>query len=192
MEKYNLKKMQKKLKRELDSERYDHTLGVMYTCASLAMRYEYDLINAQVAGMLHDCAKSISDSDKILLCQENNIVITEFEQSHPYLIHAKLGAYLAKEDYDVSNKDILSAIEYHTTGKPDMSMLEKIVYLADYIEPLRGREYELAETRKMAFIDLDKAVYLALSNILCYLEATNSDIEPTTKLAYEYYKEVIV
>ena len=129
MSDYDFIKMQKKLAKYLDENRYEHTLGVMFTCASLAMVHGYDLKNAQVAGLLHDSAKCIPNKKKLKICAEHHIPVSDFEKEHPFLLHAKLGAYIAKAKYNVTDKEILSAITYHTTGKPDMTMLEKIVYL---------------------------------------------------------------
>ena len=135
MAEYDFIKMQKKLAKYLDEDRYAHTLGVMYTCAALAMVHDCDLIVAQTAGLLHDCAKCIPNKKKLKMCSQHNIPVSEFEQTHPFLLHAKLGAYVARAKYDVTDEEILSAITWHTTGKPEMTLLEKIVYIADYIEP---------------------------------------------------------
>ena len=101
MKSYDMKAYQKKIKHEMDDGRYQHTLGVMYTCAALAMRYEYDIQKAQLAGLLHDCAKCIPNGKKLKLCEKHHIQMTEVERRNPFLLHAKLGAFLAKEQYDV-------------------------------------------------------------------------------------------
>ena len=125
MAEYDFIKMQKKLAKYLDEDRYAHTLGVMYTCAALAMVHDCDLIVAQTAGLLHDCAKCIPNKKKLKMCSQHNIPVSEFEQTHPFLLHAKLGAYVARAKYDVTDEEILSAITWHTTGKPEMTLLEK-------------------------------------------------------------------
>ena len=139
MEQYDLWKLDKKLQKEVDEDRYHHTLGVMFTAASMAMVWGEDLEKARVAGLLHDCAKCIPNKKKITMCEKNKIEITEFERNNPFLIHAKLGAFLAKDKYKVEDPEILSAIIWHTTGKEDMTLLEKIIYIADYIEPARNK-----------------------------------------------------
>ena len=106
MKQYNIMKLQKKLQKELDEDRYYHTLGVMYTSAALAMRYGADMEKAQVAGLLHDCAKCIPNDKKIKMCQKHKIPITQVEEEAPFLLHAKLGAYLAEKKYNVSDKEI--------------------------------------------------------------------------------------
>lgn len=187
MSDYDFIKMQKKLAKYLDENRYEHTLGVMFTCASLAMVHGYDLKNAQVAGLLHDSAKCIPNKKKLKICAEHHIPISDFEKEHPFLLHAKLGAYIAKAKYNVTDKEILSAITYHTTGKPDMTMLEKIVYIADYIEPARNKAPRLTEIRRLAFEDLDECMYQILKDTLSYLDENPNDVDSATEDAYAYY-----
>ncbi len=187
MSDYDFIKMQKKLAKYLDENRYEHTLGVMFTCASLAMVHGYDLKNAQVAGLLHDSAKCIPNKKKLKICAEHHIPVSDFEKEHPFLLHAKLGAYIAKAKYNITDKEILSAITYHTTGKPDMTMLEKIVYIADYIEPARNKAPRLTEIRRLAFEDLDECMYQILKDTLSYLDENPNDVDSATKDAYAYY-----
>lgn len=190
MAKYDFIKMQKKLAKYLDEDRFAHTLGVMYTCASLAMVHGYDLEDAQVAGLLHDCAKCIPNKKKLKLCSQHNISVTAFEEEHPFLLHAKLGAYIARKKYDITDKEILSSITYHTTGRREMSLLEKIVYIADYIEPMRNKAPNLDKIRKLAFQDLDECLYEILKDTLEYLAENPQNVDSTTKEAFSYYKEL--
>lgn len=188
MKSYDMKAYQRKVKHEMDEGRYQHTLGVMYTCAALAMRYGYDIQKAQLAGLLHDCAKCIPNNKKLKLCEKHNIQMTEIERRNPFLLHAKLGAFLAMHQYGVSDKEVISAILNHTTGKPNMSLLDKIVYVADYIEPRRNKAPNLTEIRQLAFIDLNQALYKILSDTLEYLDENSGEIDEMTKKAYEYYR----
>lgn len=190
MAKYDFTKMRKKLSKYLDANRYHHTLGVMYTCAALAMAHGYDLEDAQAAGLLHDCAKCIPNKKKLKLCSQHKIPITEFEKEHPFLIHAKLGAYIAEKKYDITDPEILSSITYHTTGKSAMSTLEKIVYIADYIEPMRDKAPNLPVVRQLAFADLDECMYAILKDTLAYLEENPKDLDATTKEAFLYYNDL--
>ncbi len=182
--------MQKILKRHLDEHRYLHTLGVMYTCASLAMNEGVNIENAMIAGLLHDCAKCIPDSKKLKLCKKFNIQLSSVEVHNPALTHAKLGAYFARVKYGVQNKEILNAISYHTTGRPGMSKLEKIVYMADSIEPHRTKII-LSDARMLAFKDLDLATYKVLEKTLSFLNNTGREVDDMTQKTYMYYKEVI-
>ena len=184
-------KIQEQIQLELDKSRYEHTQGVMYTAAALAMRYGEDINKAMLAGLLHDCAKCIPAEEKLRMCEENHLQISDVERANPSLLHAKLGAFLAKTKYKIEDYDILKAIESHTTGRPDMSLLEKIIYIADYIEPMRYKASRLPEIRKLAFEDLDECMYEILKDTLEYLEEDSADdIEPTSKEAYIYYKEL--
>ena len=186
-EAYDLKKIKKKLKNELDESRYEHTIGVMDTAACLAMRYGADLTQALVAGLPHDCAKCIPNDKKLKLCRKNGIEVTPFEEKAPFLLHAKLGAWMAEHEYHVSDPAILSAIACHTTGKPDMSLLDKIVFIADYIEPGRNKAPGLPEIRRLSFTDIDQALIRILSDTLDYLASSNDPIDPATQNVLDYY-----
>jgi predicted HD superfamily hydrolase involved in NAD metabolism len=170
MGKYNLLEMKEQLKPYLDTYRYEHTQGVMYTSAALAMRYEYDLESAEAAGLLHDCAKCISSEEKLRLCEKYGIEISGYEKKNVSLLHAKLGAQLAERFYGIEDRSILNAIRYHTTGRPNMSLLEKIVFVADYIEPMRDKAPNLSLLRKQAFLNLDETVGMILEDTVAYLK----------------------
>lgn len=187
---YNMEHdIKKKLKKRLTKDRYVHTLGVANTCAALAMSLGLDIDDAYLAGLLHDCAKCIPDDIKIEKCEKHGIEITEIERNSPYLLHAKLGAYMAKKKFGVENEEILSAICCHTTGKPEMTDLEMILFVADYIEPGRNKAAHLTEIRKMAFHDLRHAVYMILKDTLEYLKKKDNLIDDMTEKTYEYYKQ---
>ena len=185
----NLQKLQRKLRKELDEDRYRHTLGVMYTGAALAMRYGIDLMQAQTAGLLHDCAKCIPNDKKLKLCEKYEIPISETELAAPFLLHAKLGAYMAEEKYGISDRQILEAVRWHTTGKPDMSPLEQIIFIADYIEPMRNKASNLTLIRRVAFENMDEACYLILRDTLTYLNKGSGRVDQTSAQAYEFYRD---
>lgn len=178
------------LRSKLHPMRYEHTLGVSFTCMALAMRYGYDLDKAEMAGLLHDCAKRYDDTVIIRKCEKKGIELTEGERMAPATIHAKLGAYLAEHKYGVTDPEILNAIACHTTGKPGMGLLDKILYVADYIEPRRDRAPQLPEMRRLAFEDLDEALFQIMEGILDYLSASGTYIDEMTRNAYEYYREL--
>lgn len=180
--------IEKKLKKELDKERFTHTLGVMYTAAALAMAYHADLEQAMYAGLLHDCAKCVSNRDKFKLCKKYDIPISPSEERSPFLLHAKLGALFAQKYYETEDADILHAIQVHTTGAPEMNMLDKIIYIADYIEPNRDKAPHLEEVRKMAFEDLNRTMLKILSDTLDYLKRKGGELDPMTIEAYQYFK----
>lgn len=182
----NIKKIRKSMEKTLDQKRFEHTLGVAYTASSLAMCHDVDLTKAQVAGLLHDCAKCLSDDKKISICKKNKIEISNVERRNPYLLHAKAGSCIARNKFKITDEDILNAILNHTTGRPGMSKLEKIIYIADYIEPGRKQAPNLTEVRKLAFQNLDQALLKILSGTLEYLKCTGREIDPMTRQTYEY------
>ena len=184
------KKLRKNGKDVMTKSRYEHTLGVEFTAASLAMRYEVDIEKAELAGLLHDCAKCIDSEDTLDECKKYNIELTDVEKRNPFLIHSKLGAVPAKKLYGVDDEDIISAIRFHTTGKPDMTMLEKIIFIADYIEPGRDKAPNLKELRKMSFIDIDEAMYMILKDTLDYLDKGEGEKDELTRDTYLFYKNI--
>ena len=183
--------IRKHLKKKLDAYRYEHTLGVEFTCQALAMRYGYDLDKADLAGLLHDSAKRFEDPVMLQKCLDRNIPVTAEEERDPSLLHAKLGAWMAEHKYEVDDPEILSAITCHTTGKPGMSLLDKILYVADYIEPRRSKAANLPEMRKLAFIDLDQACFEIMESILEYLKSTGCQIDPMTEAACQDMRRVV-
>ena len=129
--------IRKRLKKELDKGRYEHTKGVMYTAGCMAMAYETSIEQAMLAGLLHDCAKCIPDDEKLQICEEHDIPINAVEYESPFLLHAKLGAYLAETVYEVKDPEILHAIKVHTTGAPDMSIRSSILRIISSREGTR-------------------------------------------------------
>lgn len=181
--------IRKALQAILPEWRMEHTLGVQYTATALAMCHDVDLKAASLAGLLHDCAKAVKKQDKLSECREHGIFISEYEYSNPDMLHGKLGAFYAQERYGVDDQDILNAIRYHTTGRPNMSLLEKIIYIADYIEPNRSTAPNLHELRKLAFVDLNRCLVAILEQTVTYLEQSGVSIDQTSMDAYHYYKK---
>ena len=194
-----LTKLRKKMEKTLESKRYEHTLSVAYTAANLAMVHGVDIEKALVAGMLHDCAKCLSYRKQLSICEKNHITLSEMEKEDGSpLIHAKAGSILARKEYGIKDEDILNAICYHTTGRPQMSPLEKIIYIADYIEP--GRKHakrgdadilylqNLTAARKLAYINLDEALCRILGDTLSHLKEKGGRVDSMTQKTYEYYK----
>lgn len=187
MKSADIKKIRRKMEKVLDSRRFEHTLGVAYTASALAMCYQVDISKAQTAGLLHDCAKCISDEKKIAICNKHNIHMNEVELKTPFLLHAKVGSFIAMKQFNITDQDIINAILNHTTGRPGMSQLEKIIYVADYIEPGRKQAPNLTQVRKLAFHDLDAALLKILEDTLQYLNNINDNIDPMTQKTYDYY-----
>lgn len=189
MDEICIRDLKKDLKKSMDESRYEHTLGVMYTSAALAMRYECDLDKALLAGLMHDCAKCMPNAKKLKTAEKYGLEITDLEKKNPFMLHAKVGAVLAEKKYDITDEEVLGAIRWHTTGRPDMTLLEKIVYVADYIEPKRDKAPNLGEIRKLAFIDLDRALLKILQDTLNYLGDSPEDVDSMTKSTYDFYQQ---
>lgn len=182
--------MREKLKEKLPAKRFEHSLGVEYTAGTMAFVHGVDYEKALIAGLLHDCAKYVPNDKKISKCEKRGILISECEYKNPELLHAKLSAVYAKEKYGVTDEDILSAITYHTTGRPAMTTLEKIVYIADYIEPNRTELPEMDMIRQEAYSDLDQCLLHILHNSVYYLCKKGAAVDPITKKTYEYYSHL--
>lgn len=184
-----LEKYRKYIKTTLNKKRYIHSLGVSYTAAALAMRYQYDINKAQIAGLLHDCAKNIPHDELIKKCIKADIPVTKTEMDSPELLHSKYGSYLARKDLNIQDDDILNAIYYHTTGRPNMSLLEQIIFISDYIEPNRANLPQLDAIRKLAFIDIEQAISSICIGSIKYLEAKQAKIDSLTIDTFNYYKQ---
>lgn len=189
MQTMEINDIRKKLKKELDKDRFEHTMGVMYTAGCLAMAYEYPIEKAMMAGLLHDCAKCLPNEEKLELCNKFGISVNSAEMENKSLLHAKAGAILAKEEYGIKDFEILHAIRVHTTGEPDMNLLDKIIYVADYIEPGRDKAPDLTYIRKLAYQDIDKCVARILYDTLNFLNEKKGNVDPTTQLTYEFYHQ---
>lgn len=187
----NIKRIRKAMEKTLDDKRFEHTLGVAYTAAALAMRYDADVLKAETAGMLHDCAKCMSNEKRLSICEKHNISVNAIERSNPFLLHAKVGSYIAMQKYNVHDTDTVNAILNHTTGRPNMSLLEKIIFVADYIEPGRKQAPNLSEIRRLAFIDLDESLFYILGDILVYLNTIDGEIDLMTQKTYDFYNKIM-
>lgn len=188
MKSSELSKLRKEISKIQDNKRYEHTLSVAYTAANLAACHGENIDHALMAGMLHDCAKCLSDEKLLDICEKQHIPVSRAEHQKPSLLHAKVGSHLAEKKYQVTDHNILNAIHNHTTGRPGMSLLEKIVFVADYMEPERRQAPRLEQIRRMAFANLDRAVLMILEDTLEYLQNSGSVIDQTTQETYCYYK----
>ncbi|SHJ41497.1 nicotinate (nicotinamide) nucleotide adenylyltransferase [Pseudobutyrivibrio xylanivorans] len=182
-------KLSEEMKIALKPGRYVHTLGVATTAYALALKWNYPAYTAMVAGMLHDCAKCISDEERLDICESNDLPISDIERKYPHLLHGKVGAYFCSSKYDVYDPQIAHAITYHTTGCPNMNLLDKIIFVADYIEPGRDKQPRLDILRSEAYTDLDRCVYMILEDSVAYLNNNPDMVDPTTVDTYNYYKQ---
>ncbi|MBB6445954.1 bis(5'-nucleosyl)-tetraphosphatase (symmetrical) YqeK [Bacillus benzoevorans] len=170
------------VKKQLTKHRYEHTLGVMDTAVYLAEKYGVDRKKAELAAIFHDYAKfrDKEEMKQIILEQRLGNELLEFNSE---LWHAPVGAYLAEKEAGITDPEILDAVRYHTSGRAKMTSLEKVVYLADYIEP--GRHFPgVEEVREMAEKDLDQALIQAIKNTVHFLLKRNQRVFPLTILTY--------
>lgn len=170
----------------LTEKRVAHVLGCENEAVALANRWGEDPDRAAVAGILHDITKRLSAEEQLKLCEKYGIINDIAEIENPKLLHAKTGAALARELFGIDD-DIYNAIRWHTTGKPDMTLLEKIIYLADYVEPTRSFP-GLEELRALCFEDLDTAMAKGLEMSLAFIRADGAEPYKDSVEAYEWYK----
>ncbi len=158
----------KKLSTMVDKRRLKHIFGVRDTAIILAEEYNADIEKAKVAALLHDCAKNLSEERLIKKAKEADIIIDDVYQQVPTLLHAPVGAEIAKEEFEVEDEEILKAISLHTLGGKNMTLLDKIIFLADYIEP--NRQCKAINELREAIVDktLDQSVRLACENTIGY------------------------
>ena len=172
--------------RLLDKKRVPHVAGCEEEAVKLAKRYGEDTEKAATAAILHDITKRLKAEEQLELCEKYGLDNDEGELKAPKLLHAKTGAALARDLFAIPD-DVYDAIRYHTTGKPEMTLLEKIIYLADYIEPTRDFE-GVEKLRKLAHKDIDKAMALGLKMSLEEIRSGGGTPYKDTEDAYEYYK----
>ncbi|MBQ2957144.1 MAG: nicotinate-nucleotide adenylyltransferase [Clostridia bacterium] len=172
--------MTEMLRRTLSEYRLRHTLSVAETAVWLAHLYGVDPHQAHLAGMLHDCAKGMDAPTLLQLIRNGGVSADDLELSMPALLHAPAGAALARSQYHISDQNVLSAIRWHTTGRRNMTALEKVVYLADMIEPGRTPYKGLDELRQCARRNLDEAVYMAAALSASYVAGRGKKLHPRT------------
>ncbi|MBO1512239.1 bis(5'-nucleosyl)-tetraphosphatase (symmetrical) YqeK [Metabacillus bambusae] len=167
---------------QITEHRYVHTIGVMETAIQLARHYGEDPKKAEIAAIFHDYAKFRPKAEMKQIIEEQQMSKQLLEHNSE-LWHAPVGAYLVEKEVGITDQDVLSAIKYHTSGRPNMTLLEKIIYVADYIEP--GRHFPgVEEVRELAQSDLDLALIKSLQNTMMFLLKKNHAVYPDTFQTY--------
>ncbi|WP_296113695.1 bis(5'-nucleosyl)-tetraphosphatase (symmetrical) YqeK [uncultured Anaerococcus sp.] len=183
---YNEEEIKKKLKVDIGKKRFKHSLRVAKLAKELAINYGVDHDKAYIAGLTHDCAK-----------YNEKFYINKFDidiSNYPVLsikdpiLHSFLGAEVVKKVYNIDDEDIVEAIKYHTTAKDDMNMLEKIIFIADSIEPARNFK-GIEEIRNESFRDLDETMLMLLDSNIKFLIYKKALINPLTFIARNYLIE---
>lgn len=155
------------IEKNLSEKRRIHTYAVRDTAIKLAAHYDEDIEKTELAALCHDMYRGMRD--KVLNMYVRELGLPERYMDNPNLAHGKIAAIMIQREYNITDEDIINAVSFHTTGRADMSLLEKIIYLADTIEP--NREYPgVDEVRKLAFEDLDKALLKSMQNTIDYIE----------------------
>ncbi len=173
------------LKSMLSSKRYTHSLNTADTALMLASKYGVDEHKAYRAALLHDAAKDMSAQELIKRAEQAGITVDKYCRVRPHLLHAAVGAVVAKEVFGLCDEESLSAIAHHTMGKEDMTKLEKIIFLADLMEP--ARDYEgVDKVRMLAEKDLDEAILEAYDGIIRYVLVKGDMLHPDTVKARNY------
>ena len=167
------------LANELRPARFRHCRDVSQTAVRLAERWDADIEKARLAGILHDCARNLKGEELLKTSRQFGMIPSPLELLQPALIHAPLGAIIAERRFGISEPQVLQAIRRHTTGAPQMTLLDKVIYLSDCIEP--GRNFSgVRKIRDMAVEDLDAAVLLAYEHSILFVVANGGLLHPNT------------
>lgn len=184
----SIKAIKDYIEKNLSEKRRIHTEGVRKTAIELAKLYGADEKKAEEAALFHDMYRGLSA--EILNGYVKQLGLDDKYLNNCNLAHGKIAAVAMRDDFDIQDPDILNAVSYHTTGRPGMSKLEKIIYIADAIEP--NRDYPgVEQLRKAAFQDLDKACLMSLSNTIDFVTSKGNFLDEETILAKEYFEHII-
>lgn len=162
------KKIKDYLIENIGESRYLHSIRVRKTAEKLAAIFNYDHKKASIAGLLHDCGKLRDESHLLKMSFEFDIILNSVFEKNTSLLHGPLGSEIAKRIFGIEDEDILNSIKYHTTGRPNMTILEKIIYIADYTEPNRAFP-GVEDIRNLALKDLDAALLKTMDNTIKYI-----------------------
>lgn len=181
----------KYLEKTISQKRYAHSVNVSTTAARLAEQYNGDVRKAGIAGLVHDCARELEKGELLDCLVQEGIYVDKMTLDIKELLHGPAAVHICRKAFGIEDEEILNAVRYHTTGRENMSVLEKIIYLADFIEPLRSFE-GVEEMRRLAEENLDKALLLALNSSIEYLISKNGLIHMDTILSRNYMLKVTV
>lgn len=185
---YNEDKIIEKLRKHISKHRLEHTMGVAFTAKRLAGKYDVDPCKAYLAGLLHDCAKGMEYREMCMLVQENVPDVDETEMDSRAVLHAPAGMVIARNKFGVRNPEILSAIRNHTLGAPEMSAMDALIYVADFIEPGRKPFPGLKKAREAAERDIFEALRICAELSSAYVEEQGLDVHPRTQAMLDNLK----
>ncbi|PAB60860.1 bis(5'-nucleosyl)-tetraphosphatase (symmetrical) YqeK [Anaeromicrobium sediminis] len=178
-------KIKEFIKKNLSPKRYNHSLGVEKTALKLGEKYNCDLEKLQIAALLHDCAKNFTDEELLKHMPQVSIIEKDIYYKQPQLLHGFVGSLIIQQEFGISDDEIINAVRYHTTGRKNMSVLEKIIYISDYIEPNRVFE-GVNELREIVEMNLDLGVLEGLNRTIKYTIDKNELIHPLSVNARNY------
>ncbi len=179
------------LKENLSCERYTHSINVSKEADLLAKHYGCDARKAALAGLIHDCAKDLSIKKQIEYARKCSIAVDNLTYEIPELIHAPASTYVCENKFKIKDIEVLSSVRYHTTGKTNMSLIEKIVFISDIIEPNRdfnGRQF----LKKMAYKNIDKALFFALESSILFIINKKEKLHVDTVCARNFIMDTII
>lgn len=179
------------LAENVPQSRLQHILRVEQMAIALARHHQVDVEKAAVAGLMHDLAKYFQPQKLLAMAQAEGLEIDSVSEANPHLLHAEVGALVARDTFNVNDEEVLQAIANHTLGKPGMSALSCIVFLADSLEPGRGDTLELAELRKTSYLNLEQAVLLTCDYSLKLLVETHRLIHPRTVATRNWFLQKV-
>ena len=183
----SLEELEREVVALLKPNRVAHVLGCRDAAVELAERYGADVTDAARAGLLHDITKALDGPLQLTLCDEYGILLNKFSQENPKTLHALTGSLVADQIFG-ENEAVVTAIRYHTTGRPGMGLLEKIIYIADYIEANRNFP-GVEEMRKAAYEDLDVSLLMGLESAIAHVRRQGQELAQTTVDAVKYLRE---
>ena len=176
------------LSNKINGKRFEHSVNTAKEAVALSSIYGADKEKAYIAGLLHDVAKGLPPDVLKNIAVNNNITVDKYENDNPELLHGKISAVIVSRELGITDEDILCAIRWHTTGRAGMSLLEKIIYLADVIEP--SREFkEIKRLRETAYKDIDAAMVMGLADAIKYVKSRGFTLHPRSIEAYNDLKK---
>lgn len=173
------------LSKNLKKKRYDHSLSVRDTAVKMAQVFGADINKARICGLVHDCAKNMSDEEICSLVIKRGQKIDKVSMKSPQLMHGMAGAIIAEEIMGINDNEILNAVIYHTTGKENMTLLDKIIYIADYVEPLRNFP-GVEDLREYAYKNLNTALLKCFDSTIKFVVEKGQLLHMNTIIGRNY------
>lgn len=179
----NIEQINNSLKNMLDEKRYCHSVGVANEAVRIAELVGYDTDRAYLAGLIHDCAKRIPYDESVRIAQDNGEVLDSVTLACPGIVHAPVGAVIARREFGITDNEILNAVRYHTVAREKMTLLEKIIYIADMTEPNRNFD-GVEELRQACCCDIDAAFFKTLRQSVIFNMEKGNILHPNTIYAW--------